>query len=69
MVFSGRVRPLGGSWLNRSPSPIYQSSVLQDFDNRLPLSEKTDLELRVIAGSEGFAFEFQFQFILVDNLA
>lgn len=67
VMFSGRVRLFGGVWLNRSPSPIYQANVEQPFENRLSLPEKTDLEFRAVAGNPGSKFQFQFQFILVDN--
>ena len=66
LVFSGRVRQFGGVWLNRSPSPLYQSAVVQEFSNRLPIPEKTDLEFRAIASNVWSKFQFQFQFILVD---
>ena len=67
LTFSGRVRPFGGSWLNRSPSPLYQSVAVQEFNNRLPIFEKTDLEFRAIATNPATIFQFQFQFVLVDN--
>lgn len=69
LTFSGRVRPFGGSWLNRSPSPLYQSVAVQEFNNRLPILEKTDVEFRAIATNPATIFQFQFQFVLVDNPA
>jgi hypothetical protein len=67
LTFSGRFRPNGGSWINRSPSPLYQASVLQPFNQRLPLPAKADLEIRAVAGSEGSTLQFQFQFIQVED--
>lgn len=67
VTFSGRFRLEGGSWINRSPSPLYQASVVQEFNQRLALPEKADLEFRAIAGNPGSKLQFQFQFLLVDN--
>ena len=67
VILGGRVRPFGGSWFNRSPTPLYQSAAVQEFQTRLPLTEKTDLEFRAIAGSAGSSLQFQLQFVLVDN--
>lgn len=69
VVIGGRVRVDGGVWFNRSPTPIYQSAAVQEFQTRLPLAEKTDLEFRAIAGSSGSSLQFQLQFVLVDNPA
>ena len=66
-IISGRVRLEGGVWFNRSPTPLYQSPTVQEFNTRLPIAEKTDLEWRVIAGSAGTQIQFQLQFVLVDN--
>lgn len=63
----GRVRPFGGSWLGRSPTPLYQTPAVQEFQNRLPLAEKTDFELRAIAGNPNSEMQVQVQFVLVDN--
>lgn len=67
VTLSGRVRSEGGIWWNRSPSELYQNAPAQEFQTRLGIPEKTDLEWRCIAGSAGAAINFQLQFILVDN--
>jgi hypothetical protein len=54
-------------WVNRSPTPLYQSPTVQEFQTRLSIPEKTDLEWRIIAGSAGSKIHFQAQFLLVDN--
>ena len=67
VTFSGRFRPFGGSWINRSPSPLYQSTAYQPFNQRLKLPEKTDFEARAIAGNTGSTLQFQFQFLQVER--
>lgn len=68
VAFSGRIRlQPGGVWWNRSPSELYQNAPVQEFQTRLGIPEKTDLEWRVIAGSPNSAINFQLQLILVDN--
>jgi len=67
ITFGGRVKLFGGSWINRSPSPLYQEFATLAFDTRLSLAQKTELEFRVIAGNPGSSFQFQFQYMLVDN--
>jgi len=69
VIFSGRFRPIGGQWINRSPSPLYQNDAYQPFNQYLALPEKADFEARAIAGtgSGGSNFQFQFQFLQVEN--
>jgi len=69
VTFSGRFRPIGGQWINRSPSPLYQNNAYQPFNQYLALPEKADFEARAIAGvgSGGSNFQFQFQFLQVEN--
>jgi hypothetical protein len=66
-TISGRGRAQGGVWVNRSPTPLYQSPTVQEFQTRLGIPEKTDLEWRIISGSAGSKIHFQVQFLLVDN--
>lgn len=67
VTFSGRIRLFGGHWWNRSPSELYQNSPVQEFQTRLAIPEKTDLEWRAIAGTAGAAVNFQLQLLIVDN--
>ena len=65
---SGRVRFEGGTWLNRSPGDVYQNGTTQDFSVWLSIPEKTQFEVRAIAGDlANSSVHFQYQFILVDN--
>lgn len=68
VTLSGRIRlQPGGVWWNRSPSELYQNAPVQEFQTRLGIPEKTDLEWRCIAGTAGAAINFQLQLLLVDN--
>jgi len=63
----GRVRFLGGPWLNRNPIPIYQSNVPVEFDFPLNLPPKTDLQFRATSGTSGGLAQVQMFFVLEDD--
>ena len=63
---SGRVRPFGGSWLNRNPIPIYQSNAVISFAPPLLIPEKADIEFRAVASAIDSLAQAQLFFTLED---
>lgn len=63
-----RIRLLGGPWLNRNPAFVYQTTIRVVFDGILQLPEKTDFEVRAIAGNDNSFVQFHATFVLEKNL-
>ena len=62
----GKIRLLGGVWLDRNPVSLYQTNQVLPFEPPLVLAEKTDIEFTAIAGSVNSLAQVQALFILED---
>lgn len=60
----GRLRLEGGVWLNRNAIFIYQGNSRINYTMPLLIPEKSDLEFRAVAGSEGTASSVFVLFVL-----
>lgn len=62
-----RARVPGGAWLSLNTIWAYQSPVPLGYLQKPRISEKSDVEMRVISGNAGGSFEGNVQFVLIDN--
>ena len=62
------VRADGGEWLSIFVNFAYQSIIQIELLNRGFISEKSDIQIRVLSGNPGGSYEANFQFLLKEDL-